>query len=555
MQFFIRLYKFLLLFLQGEKTPASSTPPPVEDEPAPDELDTPQETKSIPPVYRGGSRGPKNKLGNTNSPSINQKPKKPRILCKNVGGMWQIEVEEEGEDRVKTEEIEEVRDLCEFTHNALISFKLYRKEDSGFYKKPSSHGEYVIFAPQEWQHTERQDRHDGSIYENYHVHRFWLPEDSNAGLRYRDMAYLLGESSRFSFEGKKANGRIKDNLFLENPPVLTDSKYWQGITEVVVREEKSNGLKVSYNPWSKELKNVLSKRLGGQFSVLVYSGNQLQDSMDFKFVRGLRDIQSEIYRLPLNDSCTPPAKIIFKGSLEVKAPDDIRMENDGESIKAIADNRQVLESLSFTLKNDDDCVEVTMDSDPIWWKLGNEHESPTNWEGKSYNLKREHFNRAASEEGLWLKVPQALRRRGIKITAGFSEDNMRRCSKECYKNENKLLFFRFGDFCDDPAIINSDAEEEFKVVLEINNKSDKREETTALIVSANERAIPLEVGSMINKKMTEGRCKRMARNQIRRDRKRGKLNDIEDFLLYKKMLVKEYLRKYGNRRNIKKHVQ
>ena len=518
-----------------------------------------EETHPVPPIGRGGSRRPHNHT----IQQPRQKPTNtanPRIVCK-YSGMWEVGKINEDEEYETVEIIEEVKKLCDFIEDELISFRIYsvdNKDHQGYYQKSSAgtRGQYIIFAPEEWQHTHKQDRHEGSIYPNYRVHRFWLPDDLPRGLRKDDNREYIFEKQnnyRFTFEGNRLReSDVKHALFFGELPNFNDSKNWDNVTEIIVREEKPSGLRTSYDPRESSLSDILSNRCAGWFSALVYDSSQkLLDSFDFRFIRNIEDIESTIYRLPVSDGQVT-AEIIFKGACNISSKDGIEIEEEGAYKKVTIADRQLLENLCFTIEDGGDNVEIEFDADPIMWNLGEENIVPNDWCDKLNVLNRIRFHRAASEECLWLKIPDTLRGRDVKITGGF--ENLRR-SESCIENNKKFLYFRFGDFCDDPAVSISIDEEKFRIVLA--NKGCDEESIAFKILSdtpvsrPDEVEISKEIQVIANKlksKITRGRIKVMVRNQICRERKRGKL-DCEDLVAYRRNLKEYYYRLYYDNRS------
>jgi len=240
---------------------------------------------------------------------------------------------------------------------------------------------------------------------------------------------------------------------------------------VVVGEEGSgrNRWRTQFIPQEgakeQRMPDELTNRQGGWYFVRIYDNDDdLLESMDFRFIARLQDIQI------MNSECLPEpdgyndVTVQFSHQANCKvepAGEDmhhaltIRRENDF-TIVAIPP-RPDYDKTHWIFKEGDVETKVTVLVERIWWCVGKMGVVPTNWMDKPISLSHKDFI-ATTDMTLWMKLP---RPRWIsKIDVGFNRDRSRPYNVEVEKKE---VAIPLRDFCDAEEIENKQEEFAMKI--------------------------------------------------------------------------------------------
>ncbi len=300
--------------------------------------------KRLPPGERGGRPRGTAEQESSKEPSPEPKPRslKPEIICWNKGWEWivGIEVPEEfaspqvtqnneslkqdtsnesnyhlrhieGTVKVAWTEGEKNIPIMEQGRNYLI-FKMRRgwKGLGRLVRRPTA-GYYLIVAPQEWN---RHDEISGPApvapenvrINGYKAHFFVLGQNEDTAIAFinakGERIQVETGSSRFRLVGKEISDSSEDMgpLFGEELPLIktNDEREWGNVGVVVVGEEGSgrNRWRTQFVPQEganeQRMPDELTNRQGGWYFVRIYDNNDdLLESMDFRFIAGLKDIQ------------------------------------------------------------------------------------------------------------------------------------------------------------------------------------------------------------------------------------------------------------------------
>jgi hypothetical protein len=472
-----------------------------------------EERPELPPGKRGGRpRGLTKQL----SPVPSQEPKprslKPEIICWNEGWKWivGIDVPEEFESprvtqndelleqdysdelryllrhiegivKVAWAEGEQDREIdipsMEEGRNYLI-FKMRRawKGLGRLVRRPTA-GYYLIITPQKWERNEETSGIAPVAPENvqingYKAHFFVLKQNDDTAIEFIDAKGKLiqVESARpcFQLVGKEISDSPDDMgpLFGEESPHIKtiDEREWSNVGVVVIGEEGSgkNRWRTEFIPQEGDKEQMmpdeLTNRQGGWYFVRIYDNDDdLLDSMDFRFLSGLKEIRI------MNSECLPgptgynDVTVQFVHQVNCKVePADAEMhraltvwqEND-LTIGTILPKPDY-DKTHWILRDGEAETKVTVLVERIWWYVGSSAEVPANWTDKTVSLSRKDFT-AITDKALWMKFP---RKRWIsQIDVGFNRTKSRNYNVEIEKEE---IAIPLRDFCDAEEIENKE---------------------------------------------------------------------------------------------------
>lgn len=478
----------------------------------------------IPPVQRGGRpRGVANQNATKTPPELKSRPLRPEIICWHIGWKWivGIEVPEEfaspqvtqnnesleqdtsnesnyylkdieGTVKVAWTEGEKDIPIVEEGRNYLI-FKM-RKDWKGkgrLVRRPTA-GYYLIVTPQEWNRYEETSGPAPVAPENvqingYKAHFFVLEQNEDTTITFID---AKGEriqvetgSSRFQLVGKEISDSFEDMgpLFGEEPPRIKaiDEQEWDNVGVVVIGEEGSgrNRWRTKFVPkiGTKEQKmpDELTNQQGGWYFVRIYDkNNDLLESMDFRFMAGLKDIQI------MNSKCLPEpdgyndvtVQFIHQANCKVEPADEemhhvltIRRENDFTI--ATIPPKPDYDKTHWVLGEENAKVKTTVLVKRVWWCVGRLGAVPANWTDKADSLSRKNFT-AITDKALWVRFPHKRWISNIKV--GFNRAKSRSYSVEVEKEEIEVPL---RDFCDAEEFQNPIPECLLRLFIDFQDKT------------------------------------------------------------------------------------
>jgi hypothetical protein len=379
--------------------------------------------------------------------------------------------------------------LLEPDRNYLI-FKMRNNwKEPGRSVRYSTAGYYLIIAPQDW---ERDTKISGAASVNpestqvkgFKAHFFYQDKTGiNAiGLITIDGERVLVDSKtpRFKLVGNEICDASEDKgpLFGEQPPrirALNGTKGWSDVGIIVVGDEGGgkNKWRDSFIPNGNEqeqtdLNELINGRSGWYFLRIYDKNNYLIESMDFRFLKNLQDIQIENKK-----SCLPgPAghqnillKFLHHPDCKIELLDkdkqhllDIRWE-DNQTTVNVQPNLES-DKTNWILNDGGTEIEATILVERIWWFSGQLEALPSIWTDRPIPLSRKHFN-AVTDNALWVRFPRP--RFTKKIDVGFDRTKSRSYQVEVEKKETAIPL---RDFCDCEEIQNPKQECIFYLFIE-----------------------------------------------------------------------------------------
>ena len=487
-----------------------------------------------PPLERGGRpRGSTKRHKIEQTPGTKPRSLKPEIVCWNEGWRWIVAVEvperletisvaqneklleqdntyglryclkhAEGTVKVTWAEGEKDIPVVGAGRNYLI-FKM-RKEWKGLgrlVKRPST-GYYLAIVPQEWKRDEEvsgtaPDEPESVQLDGYKAHFFCQKQNTVIGFITRNGERIRVESGdpRFQLVGREIGDASEDMgpLFGEQPPNIgmIAEQGWSDVGVVVVGEEGDgqNRWRMQFVPQvgaeEQKLPEEIAERRGGWYFVRIYDNNDnLLESMDFRFLGGLKDIRVE------SSDCLPGpnghdnviVQFLHQTSCEVELIDEnarhaleIRRES-GQTIVAIPP-KPACDKTHWILRGGDAEVEVTVLVERIWWAFSAMGAAPTDWMDKPITLFRKDFTDIAGK-ALWVRLPRL--RFARKIDVGFDRG---KSSSYQVEVEKKKIAIPLRDFCDTKEIENR--QEEARMMIWVQLERARPDETVVVKVPAD----------------------------------------------------------------------
>jgi len=498
-----------------------------------------KERQELPPYKRGGrSRDSTKESGTEQSPELKLRSLKPEIICWDEGWRWIVglEVPEkfeshrvtqndelleqdtsneshyhlkhiEGTVKVAWTEGEQNREIdipiMEEDRKYLI-FKM-RKNWKGLGRLVRRHmaGYYLIIAPQEWKRDEETsastpDKLENIQIDGYKAHFFYQGQNGDKAIAFintkGNRVQVKSGSSRFQLVGKEISDSSEDMgpLFGEKPPCIKtiDEREWGNVGVLVIGEEGSgrNRWRTQFVPQEgakeQRMPDELTNRRDGWYFVRIYDqNNNLLESMDFRFIAGLKDIQI------MNSECLPEphgyndiiVQFIHQANCKVEQAGEeihhaltIRRENDFTIVTIPP--KPDYDKTHWILRDGDTEIKVTILVERVWWCVGKIELAPVDWTDKPTTLSRRDFA-ATSDKALWVKFP---RNRWVsKIEVGFNRTKADIINVEVEKKE---IGVPLRDFCTKEEIGNTLVE--FAMKIWVSPEGTKTYEAIVLEISA-----------------------------------------------------------------------
>jgi hypothetical protein len=335
----------------------------------------------------------------------------------------------------------------------------------------STAGYYLIIAPHDWERDTEISGNAGvnpenTQFERFKAHFFYQGKTENAaiglitvdGKRVR----VGSKNPQFQLVGNEICDASEDKgpLFGEQPPqiqVLSGVKGWNDVGIIVVGEEGSgkNKWRDSFTPnvnaqEQTNLNELINGRSGWYFVRIYDKNNDLIESVDFRFLRNLRNIQ-----IQGSAGCLPgPAghqnilvKFLHHPDCKIELEDedkqhllDIYREDDQTTIKVPPHIE--CDQTNWILNDGEAKIEVTISTERIWWFSGTLETVPSSWTDRPVSLYRKDFT-AITDNALWVRLPRPRFTRGIE--GGFDQASKRFYQVEVEKKEAAIPL---RDFCD-----------------------------------------------------------------------------------------------------------
>jgi len=341
---------------------------------------------------------------------------------------------------ISTNEIFEV-DLGKEGENHLL-FKLSGQDrrEGRRVKSPSS-GEYLVAVPVKWKITNTISVSPEQInVASYQV--YWLGFDT---VDNRKMVFatpkgekrIQSKSPQFRLIGSSLNdASYMGPLFGENPPQIGahDIADWNDVGTIIIGEIGESRWRMEV-PLTSEatiqnLPSEVFERQSRWYYLRFYDKHDdLMESLDFRFVRGLKKIKvPRPQPFPSEEghelACV---EILHEPDCAIEPVDttssNIRFERtESGTVLSIPPNPAFDKTHWRIGYGSGIQVEMTILIERIWWNIGTETETPSTWRDRFEPLLKEDFS-ATSNKVLWLRFP--AQRWVKKITAGFQREQAR----------------------------------------------------------------------------------------------------------------------------------
>jgi len=496
----------------------------------------------LPPVKRGGRpRSSTKQQEMEKTPGTKPSSLKPEIVCWNEGWRWivGIEIPEEletlsvaqNEKLLAQDTIDE--SLYRLRHavggvkvtwtggqkdilllgagrNYFI-FKM-RKDWKGLGRlvKHPTIGYYLAIVPREWK---RDVEVSGSASVNpesvqvdgYKAHFFCQEQDGNMAIGFvnanGERIQVESGYSRFQIVGREIEDASEDMgpLFGEQLPCIQtlDEKGWRDIGVIVLGEEGrgKNRWRTQFVPQvgAKEqiLPEEIANRRGGWYFVRIYdNGDNLLESMDFRFLKVLNDIRMESSDFLPGPNGYDNVSVQFLHQTDCKVE---LMDNDAQHVLEIyRESGQTIvtvppkpncDKTHWILCDGDAKIKVTVLVERIWWSFGVMGVATTDWVDRPITLSHKHFT-ATSDKALFVRLPRLRFVR--KIDVGFERNKSKPYQAEVEKKE---IAIPLRDFCDTEEIENR--QEEFDIKIWVQSEEAKAFKAVIVKVHADQ-AIPIQ---------------------------------------------------------------
>lgn len=333
-----------------------------------------------------------------------------------------------------------------------LLFKLSGKnQNRGRRVKSTSFGSYIMVVPNNWNRDEVLSGdppaapEDASL-DGYKVHFFDLEKggaEQIAFLTPNGSFVIESNASRFELVGTRLNDACEDMGFLfgDKPPqirALTEKK-WKDVSIIVVGEEGigKGRWRKAFSPaqdlLEQELPSEFTTRKCGWYFVGFYDTNDdLIESMDFRFVSGLKDIKIlQPPALPSEDghsnvrveflhepNCTVRLTKLTKGKEST-----LHVEHENDRTFAIIPPDPGWDLTYWSIKSGSGApVNLDVLIERVWWSLGEEDSPQQKWSDKPLIISHEYLR--ANPKGsicLWMPMLRWTR----KIFLGFEQQNKR----------------------------------------------------------------------------------------------------------------------------------
>jgi restriction system protein len=335
--------------------------------------------------------------------------------------------------------------------NDLWLFKLNRRTlEFGRRVKHASGGLYLVVVPETW---ERDDERAGPppicpepvVIEGYRAHFFELTGSTTAKVAFKDRnkypIVLNTGGPRFSLVGRAFPDSAEDvgPLFIGSPPrIAIVSGDWVEVGTIVLGQEGRGRRRWrhSFEPVPgreiQELPTEVAHRKAGWYFLRFYDRQEeLIDSLDFRFVAGLRDVRfSPAGPLPSANGHVPARIEIlhepgYEFGLLPGESADIELRQDNERTLVSVPPKPEHSRIRLWVGPGADRsrkVELTLLVPRVWWAVAEESAEPARWEDQTIFVSREDLS-AASSRALWLLLPAEGWTRQVK--AGFEGSELR----------------------------------------------------------------------------------------------------------------------------------
>jgi small subunit ribosomal protein S9 len=391
-----------------------------------------------------------------------------------------------------------------------LLFKLSgRNLDHGRKVKQASSGLYLAIVPKSWV----RDAEEGGtaptadepvFLEGYRAHFFELIETTSSCIAFRndrgDPIVIGSSGPQFRLIGHEMPDASEQigSLFAEEPPrVQILNADWSSVSTIVVGQEGSSRhrWRTSFKPkddrTEQELPGDVRDRKTGWYFLRFYdSTDTLIDSLDFRFVAGLKRI-SILADGPAPSSCghvPRTVEVLHDAGYSVQMDDnyaDVTVERTSEKTIIQIPARPESERTRWLIQppqGDGEGVKFEILIERVWWALSKESMEPSQWRDRPVRLSPEQFA-GTCDRAIWLRFPKP--RWVNAVSAGFRQ----RDSRWFYvKVTDMTVRIPLRDFSGVQELNERAVEHKFKVWLEIGQIT---HEVTIAVLPAVAQVTPL----------------------------------------------------------------
>jgi ribosomal protein S9 len=344
-----------------------------------------------------------------------------------------------GKVRVHSTETFEI-DLGKEDENSLL-FKLSgeNRREGRLVKLPSS-GDYLVVVPADWKITNDIVVSNEQINVKYQAYLHIFDMADNRKMVFstsKGEKKIQSKAPMFRLIGSSLNdaSETMGTLFVENPPCIGahDITDWNDVGTIIIGA-------IGENKWRAEVPltleeatqnlpaEVLEKQSGWYFLRFYDGHDELMESLDFRFIRGLNKIKIPRFKpFPEDRHETIQVEITHETDCEIESAN---IYSSNLPVKHTETGRVL--SIPPNPEYDKTCwrighssgaqVEITILLERIWWNIGAQTEKPSAWKDQFEPLPKESFS-ATSNIALWLRFP--AQRWVKKVAVGFQREQAR----------------------------------------------------------------------------------------------------------------------------------
>jgi hypothetical protein len=374
--------------------------------------------------------------------------------------------------------------------DAWLLFKLRGKGwDHGRKVKQASSGSYLAIVPSTWRRDEDKAGSEPTTPEpvslgGYLAHFFELTDDGTSCVAFRDdqrKPTIMGSGGpKFRLAGQEIQDASEGigRLFGGLPPrICIASAQWSDVRTIVVGQEGSGRQRwrESFEPKADRAQQelpyeVLERKAGWYFLRFYDSTDTLIDSLDFRFVAGLKEIS-----IPTAGPVPSPGGHVAQ-TVEVHHDAGYNVTQPGQECPGLK-LEQGTDKTILTIPPTPECdrtrwyihpanrhgkeVEFTILIERLWWALSTDDKEPSRWEDRPVRLSPEDFA-AKSARAIWLRFPKP--RWVSVVAAGFRRDGSRSFP---VKVTDRAVRIPLREFAGVQELDDGAAEHKFKVWLKI----------------------------------------------------------------------------------------
>jgi len=354
--------------------------------------------------------------------------------------------------------------------------------------KQVSSGSYLAIVPKTWRRDEERAGNAPTTAEpvfldGYLAHFFELDDVASTCIAFRDdhdTPIVIGspgaEFRLVDHEIHDARERLGPLFGVSPPGIRIENGHWSDVGTIVVGQEGSGRQRwrMSFEPKADQVQQelpheVLERKAGWYFLRFYDSSDTLIDSLDFRFVHGLKAISIPTAGpAPSTDGhVAQTVEIVHDAGYRVtpldrKYPGLKVEEGTGKTILTMPPTAECDRTrwLIHPPNGDGKEVEFTILIERLWWALSTGNREPSQWGDRCARLTPEDFT-AASGRAIWLRFPKP--RWANNILAGFARERAREFP---VKVTDRVVSIPLRDFSGAQELDDRAHEHKLKVWLE-----------------------------------------------------------------------------------------